>query len=369
VNSDARLLILSVDYEIFGNGSGDVRQHIIEPTYRMAEACQRHGVPLTVFFEAEEYVAFQKFSKELTRNLGYDPATLIRDQIRNLVRQGHDVQLHLHPEWHGADYRDGQWILRPDKKTVDSLFQTQAEVDEYIAERKGLIEEISAEAGSSRKVRTYRAGAFSAQPGQKLLAALAKNGFILESSVVKGLHSVAQGFDYRSAPSGQGPWRIKDDVAQEHPAGPLWEYPIYSVMGRRFNQLTISRLRAKFSKNVPKNKQKEMIAQLDLRTGNPVKVLQFLWQSIPIKLDFHNLSARQLLAWIRSAPKATQGHPDVLVLIGHTKEHLDDGCFERLLTGVAREPGMRIISFDDLARLLLDNSRNEICKEVAVATP
>src|ERR1039458_10354222 len=114
-----RRLILSVDYEIFGNGTGDVRQHVIQPTARMAGACQRQGLPLTVFFEAEEYVAFDKFSRELTRALGYDPASLIRDQIRSLVQVGHDVQLHLHPEWHGADFRDGKWILHPEHKTVD----------------------------------------------------------------------------------------------------------------------------------------------------------------------------------------------------------------------------------------------------------
>ena len=48
--ASARYVILSVDYEIFGNGSGDVVQHIIDPTNRMAGACQYHGVPLTVFF-------------------------------------------------------------------------------------------------------------------------------------------------------------------------------------------------------------------------------------------------------------------------------------------------------------------------------
>ena len=27
-----RFLVLTVDYEIFGNGSGDVRQHVMQPT-------------------------------------------------------------------------------------------------------------------------------------------------------------------------------------------------------------------------------------------------------------------------------------------------------------------------------------------------
>jgi len=133
-------------------------------------------------------------------------------------------------------------------------------------------------------------------------------------------------------------------------------------MGRRVNQLTFRRLRAKFSKNVPKDRQKEMIAQLDLQRGRPFNLLRFLWQPVPIKLDFHNLSTAGLLAWIGSAPKPADGQPDVLVLIGHTKEHIDDRRFEELLAALSRKPELRIISFDDLAQLLLKNSANEYCK-------
>jgi len=79
-----------------------------------------------------------------------------------------------------------QWILQSDQKTVDSLFATQEETTKYIADRKATIEGMLAEAGRQQKVTVYRAGAFSAQPGTKLLAALAKNGFVIDSSVVKG---------------------------------------------------------------------------------------------------------------------------------------------------------------------------------------
>ena len=347
-----RFIILSVDYEIFGNGSGDVRQHVIEPTERMARLCQQHHVPLTVFFEAEEYVAFVQHASQLKKDLGYDPAALIRQQVISLIQNGHDVQLHLHPEWYGARYEAGRWLLHPKKTTVDALFETQAEVTAYIASRKKLIEEMAAKANPSRRVRAYRAGAFSAQPGQKLLTGLAENGIFIDSSVVKGLHSASQGFDYRQAPSAKGPWRVSDDVARQDACGPVWEFPIYSVMGRRFNQLTLNRLRAKFSKNVPKDKQKEMITQLGIQPSNPFAVLKFLWQAVPIKLDFHNLSTARLLDLICSAPKPANGDPDVLMLIGHTKEHVDDQRFNQLLAAIVRKPDVKVISLDNLATLV-----------------
>ncbi|HEX4122263.1 MAG TPA: hypothetical protein VH619_16720 [Verrucomicrobiae bacterium] len=353
-----RYLVLTVDYEIFGNGTGDVRQHIIDPTERMARICQQYDFPLTVFFEAEEYVAFRENAARLRKDLGYDPAALIRQQIVSLLRQGHDVQLHLHPEWYGARYEAGTWLLHPGKKTVDSLFETQAEVTNYIASRKALIDEIVAQASSLQQVRAYRAGAFSAQPGQKLLPALSENGFIIESSVVKGLHNAGQGFDYKSAPSSKGPWRISQDVIREDPTGPLWEFPIYSVMGRRFQQLTFDRLRAKFSRTVPREKQRELIAQLGIRPRNPLSLLKFLWQPVPLKLDYHNISAKKLMRWINNAPKPADRSPDVVTLIGHTKEHIDDRELGKLLRGIARESDFKVISLTALAKSLATKDVN-----------
>jgi hypothetical protein len=344
---------LSVDYEIFGNGAGDVRQHVIDPTERMGRLCEKYGVPLTVFFEVEEYLAFEKYRDALAPALGYDPAALIRQQIISLAAAGHDIQLHLHPQWHRAGFRDGKWQLQADKATVDSLFETQEETTNYIAERKGVIEKMLAEAGRQQKVSVYRAGAFAAQPATKLLVALAKNGFVIDSSVVKGLtrSKVNDCLDYRNAPSAKEPWRVSRSVVENDPAGPIWEVPIYSRMRRRFQQATWRRLRAKFSGNIPKAQQYDMVQQLGLGR-NLVTVLKFLAQPIPIKLDFHNQSPRTLLNWIKSAPAPANSGPDVVVLIGHTKEHTDDRAFEKFLALAKAERGLKVAGFGEIAQML-----------------
>ena len=66
-----RHVVLSVDYEIFGNGEGDVRQHVTGPTERMARLCEKYGSPLTVFFEVEEYLAFEKFRDALKKVMNW----------------------------------------------------------------------------------------------------------------------------------------------------------------------------------------------------------------------------------------------------------------------------------------------------------
>jgi hypothetical protein len=81
----------------------------------------------------------------------------------------------------------------------------------------------------------------------------------------------------------------------------------------------------------------------------PGSVLRFLAQRFPIKLDFHNMSSGQMLRWIRSAPSASGGDLDVIVLIGHSKEHRDDKDFERFLAAVAADPALEVMSMSEVA--------------------
>ena len=348
-----RQLVLTLDYEIFGNGTGDVRRRMVDPSERMARICGKFGMPLTVFFEAEEFLAFEEERDELIHAWGYDPAAEIRAQAISLIQQGHDLQLHLHPEWVGSRFEGGRWSLRSEQATVDSLFETQEDISKYIRERKAVIDEFHEAAGSARRVTAYRAGAFCAQPGVKLLWALAENGIVIDSSAVKGMVRKDEyvHLDFTGAPAGRRHWRVSGDVAVEDAAGLVTEIPIYSRMGRRIQQLTLRRLMTKFSNNIPKDKQLEMVSQLNMgRT--PASVLRFLAQRFPVKLDFHNMSSGQMLRWLRSMPPAPEGDLDVIVLIGHSKEHRDDAEFERFLEGVAADPALKVVSMSEVAERL-----------------
>lgn len=354
-----RILLLTLDHEIFGNGSGDVRRHMIEPTQRMARICEGLGMPLTVFFEVEEYLAFDRERDWLCKAWGYSPPAELRTQAVDLVKRGHDLQLHLHPEWVGARFESGRWSVRPERPTVDSLFETQEEVSAYIGERKAVIDGFYEAAGSSRRVAAYRCGAFCAQPGRMLLRALAEHGIVIDSSVVKGMlrRDEHVHLDFSAAPAERRHWRVSEDVAVQDETGPVTEIPIYSRMGRRVQQLTPRRLMAKFSGNIPKEKQREMVSQLGMgRT--PASIVRFLARRFPIKLDFHNMSASQMLRWIRNAPPAPEGDLDVIVLIGHSKEHRDDKEFERFLAGVAADPGLEVVSMSQIAERLKSAERS-----------
>ena len=351
-----RHLILSVDYEIFGNGTGDVRQHVTEPAEHMARTLARHGAPLTVFVEMEEQVAFEENAAAMRHHYGYDPGALIRRQAREFAREGHDLQLHLHPQWHQCKWAGDHWILHHEKLTVDALYEEPDAVTAYIADRKARLEDM---AGSGHRVTSYRAGGFAAQPGEKLLRALVDNHFVTETSVVCGLHRQDRfvQYDYRNAPRSHRSWPVSNDVATPDPSGAITEIPIHSVMGRRLHQLTWKRLHAKFARHVPKQRQDVMMGQLGLSRRRPLGLLKFLANPVPLKLDFHNVPPRKLMRWIKSAPPPHVDDPlDVLVLIGHTKEHVDHRGFEEFAQLAGSDPEVKIVSLTKVAEMLRERS-------------
>lgn len=351
-----RKIVVTTDHEIFGNGTGDVRQHVIEPTERMCRIGEKYGVPVTIFFEVEEFLSFREHATELKKVWGYDGAAEMEQQARELSERGHDIQLHIHPQWYEATRTGGEWQLQMENLTVDSLFAHGDEAVSYLAKRKAELEYISGKA-----VTCYRAGGFAAQPGQMLLRGLKENGFVLDSSVVKGLKRTKPcPLDFDNAPRGRM-WKIFDDVIREDPEGGLWEVPIHSVMKRRYNQLTPERLIAKFSGNVPKAQQKAMVEQLGIGK-NPVKIAKFLVQRVPIKMDYHNLTPKALRRMIHEAPAPRAGEPDVLVLIGHSKEHVDDAKFERFCQMVDAEPDVEAVTMNDVAEML-STKKNAVEKE------
>lgn len=46
--------VSSLDYEIFGNGSGDMMRDVIQPTNRLLDICDRHNAKMTIMFEVGE---------------------------------------------------------------------------------------------------------------------------------------------------------------------------------------------------------------------------------------------------------------------------------------------------------------------------
>ncbi len=219
-------LILSNDWEVFGDGSGDYRVVQHTPLVECLDVVNDHGAYMSVMAEVGQQIwGFRQLGE--SEKWAADIADEWEDIVRETVRRGSDVQLHLHPQWIGAKRVDDDWVLDYDKWAIGGL--EPEEIVEALSRGKRYLEDLIQPIAPSYQCHTFRAGAYCIEPSKSVIAALRSLGFRSDTSVTKGMFDV-QFYDYRSAPSVTRPWLIGDSVLQQAAESDdqLLEFPIFS---------------------------------------------------------------------------------------------------------------------------------------------
>lgn len=91
-----RTIILSYDYEIFfGDKSGTIERSLIVPTNFLLDKMDELGIKGNFFIDYLMLKCLRKIDTERTAR----DIQLIETQIKDIVRRGHRIELHLHPHW------------------------------------------------------------------------------------------------------------------------------------------------------------------------------------------------------------------------------------------------------------------------------
>lgn len=211
-------LILTLDYELFGNGSGDLFCCVVEPAACIAALAERHGARLEIFVDALEFHAMERHA--------WPGIKAVRRQLQDLMRRGHGLQLHLHPQWHiGAQPTPQGWALDATQWRIGSLSPPAAA--ECIGRGHRWLCKLMGEVRPGARPIAFRAGGWAIQPGRTVLAELQRLGVRIDSSVAPGMRNRQRSdwFDFRGAP-GRPSWRVDTDVCMPAPQGPTLEVPI-----------------------------------------------------------------------------------------------------------------------------------------------
>src|SRR5207253_8094513 len=100
------------DWELSGNGSGNARELQFEPMRELVRIYNAHGIRGSFNAELMQQLTFRKFERE------HPELKRLADEwdavVRETFSQGHDIQLHIHPQWNEAEYQDGKWRLTAD---------------------------------------------------------------------------------------------------------------------------------------------------------------------------------------------------------------------------------------------------------------
>jgi hypothetical protein len=214
--------LLTLDYEVFfGRETGTVQRSILEPTEALAAVARRRGAKL-VFFADAGFILRLRAEMAKSRQLASDHDAICR-QVAALAREGHEIQLHIHPHWEDSTWSATGWNIDVRRYALQS-FSPQA-----IHDIVGRYTRVLRELAGPEAARAYRAGGWVLQPFPKIRPALLAHGVTIDSTVFAGgvNSSRVQPFDFRGAPA-KSRWRFDDDPLEEVPGGPFLEVPIAS---------------------------------------------------------------------------------------------------------------------------------------------
>lgn len=209
-------LILTLDYEMFGNGSGCIEHCLLSPTRRLLELMRKYDAGCTFFVDALEFEAMMGTEGYL----GSDRRSALEEQLSEIGRPPHEIQLHLHPQWFDATWDGSEWRLRLDLWRIGDL--PRARVDELVARGRQFLSGYA-----TKEVSVFRAGGWAMQPSGHVLQSLAGHGIAIDSTVAPGAVNRAGGdwYDFTRWP-GTPFWRVSEDICSESSGASILEVPI-----------------------------------------------------------------------------------------------------------------------------------------------
>ncbi|MBN1972664.1 MAG: hypothetical protein JW787_03435 [Sedimentisphaerales bacterium] len=364
-------LVHSLDYELFGNGSGDVRRDMIEPTNRLLAICNKHNAKVTIMFEAGAYWAMKRAEELGTFQIDYSPSREIEAQIQFAVKYGHDVQLHLHPWWIGAAFQAGRWNLNPNCVRISDLPNGIGSDDDVfsvigvLSRGKRTLEGMICPSRPDYKCLVYRAGAFCGQPSKDLILGMKKAGLAADSSVVKGLYEkLPVTTDYRQAESTtQYWWTSEDDISQAGIKGEhIIEFQVCSEMQPYLYNFKWTKLHTSIKRKLVERANTHGYGMTQARFSSmPVgRILRELFTMYPFKYDFCKLGygdmIRRLKRLISDDQKTANGFGTPVVMIGHSKDFWNDRNLDKFL-GFINDNHKEKVCFStlgDLTRMIIN---------------
>ncbi len=213
--------MLTLDYELFfGNIPGSAEKCILEPTRRLMEIAQRTGARMTFFVDAGYLFQLRELCEKHPEL--HDELEVVSAQIRELVKQGHDCQLHIHPHWEDAHYESGKWTFPVERYKLSDFSKEEAAsiFDKYAAALTDI---------SGQKLHSYRAGGWCLQPFEHVREAFMKNGIQLDSTVFPGGFNRNEVYDYDFRPvHSNEAYRFDQDLCVSSENGSFLELPIAS---------------------------------------------------------------------------------------------------------------------------------------------
>jgi hypothetical protein len=351
-------LALTHDWELRGDGAGDIERIQFAPLRRLLEIYAKAGARTTILPDVMQQLAFRR--RESTQPNLKPLADSWDEHARSAFLQGHDIQLHLHPQWKNAEYADGRWRLNGDWSILN--YEHDAAYS-MIAEGKQYLENLLQPLDSSYRCLAFRAGALAAAPSPTLFKSLADLGIQLDVSIAGGVFVSNDDLqlDYRSCEETFLPFypRMEDARRVSNQTEPVVCVPLNHFYGSRraVTRQNISLARQQI--NQTNSQEQSGHPKADSRSNRQSRIsLVFEKLIMPAVKRKHLVSdtgrlnyplMREMLASIRERAGATGLSRVPVVLTNHPKDIRDLSAIERFVGEVSQAQDIKFITLTELA--------------------
>ena len=327
-------LILTLDYELYGNGSGDIYTHIIEPTERILTLTEKYKAKITFFVEVVEFWRIEEEWKK-GNTMGYknNPIDDIRAQLQDAHKQGHDIQLHIHPQWSDAEYKDGAWIVNLDNWRLGGYKKEgRYSLINLLKEGKKTLEEWITPVDKEYKCIALRAGGYNIQPSQEIVKAMKEVGLKIDSSIYPGGKETGtlSNYDYSNIAKDKEFWQAGNELEKEGENG-IYELPIVAFPIKRWKKFaSIERIKSllKNRKSAKDSFEAKTSSGKGEKSSKLDKIKYFFqdewqtWDYCLFSTSLHNKFLKEI---------EKQCDRKVITLVGHPKGYMGGSGFKHLL--------------------------------------
>ena len=297
--------IFTIDYEIYGNGQGSLKELVYEPAEKLKVIFDKWNARFVAFVEVAEL--------EIIEARRSDPAIdLVKNQIRSFYEEGFELGLHLHPQWYNGQYVNKEWHLDYSEYNLCELPRNR--IADIVDRSLRYFREILAVADYTPL--SFRAGNWLFQPTKNVANVIAERGIKVDSSVFKGGLQHQYNLDYRPAMKNGYYWKFTNDVNVASAQGLMLELPIHTQMVLPWKMLTSKRV----------GLQKKGFSPARSRRSKLNRLRDFLRLRHPLKFDFCRMTLDELTGMVDMVIEEDRQNPLLrrpIVAIGHTKDLVD----------------------------------------------
>lgn len=344
-------LCISADYELFFYKNHlNSKKILVEPTDKLLEICNKYSAPVTLFVDTLAIFRHLDFGL-------HDFVNMLEGQIKNAMRTGHDIQLHIHPHWINSIYASGKWEFDYKYYRIHDFesgsYAKDSVYTDLIKSSKLYLENLLKEESDSYKCIAYRAGGYCIQPEKLIFEKLIENGVKIDSSIFKNGYSSkrsAHYYDFRNTPS-KANWYIDPEKGLQFESKrsdkSIFEVPIGSYLSVFENIRYFSKV---ILKKIFNRENKSRGEGMPNKNSNIIDKLKRVIKT-PMFLSFDYCDASLTYRVLKSIEKENRGKDIYISLICHpkslTSKHLEE--VELFFNKIKKNKlGIKFVKFQDI---------------------